>query len=403
MSVTSLARNGNLICLLVADAILASSMPILIILGGLAGLMLAPTMTLATLPASLQTLAWLFAAAPFSLMMGKYGRKVGFIVGTFLTIVGALVGTWALISGSFALLCVSHLILGIGLTSLQYFRFAAAEVVSRDWRPVAISLVLTSGLIAAFVGPQIFILTKDMLAPFSLAGGYTAIVVICLVGILPLAALNMPPTPQATRAPSTSRLASLAVLKRPAVRKAVVIGATSQGVMMFMMVPTTLAMIGCGFSEASAGNVIRWHVVAMFAPSFFTGFLIKRFGVTPVVTVGLVLLAISAAIGISGQSATHFYGALILLGAGWNFSYIGATDMLAGAVPDAEKSVAQGANDTVIALISTLCAFISGAVIAALGWTVLSAMTLGIVALSFGVLFMNQGGKRPASSTLTSH
>ena len=187
------------------------------------------------------------------------------------------------------------------------------------------------------------------------------------------------------------------------VLQAGVISATSQGVMMFMMVPTTLAMIGCGFSEASAGDVIRWHVVTMFAPSFFTGFLIKRFGVTPLVTVGLVLLAISAAIGISGQSATHFYGALILLGAGWNFSYIGATDMLAGAVPDTEKSVAQGANDTVIALISTLCAFVSGAVIAALGWTVLSAMTLGIVALSFGVLFMNQGGKRPASSTLTSH
>ena len=132
MSVTSLARNGNLICLLVADAILASSMPILIILGGLAGLMLAPNITLTTLPASLQTLAWLFAAAPFSLMMGKYGRKIGFIVGTLLTIVGALVGTWALIAGSFALLCVSHLILGIGLTSLQYFRFAAAEVVSKD-------------------------------------------------------------------------------------------------------------------------------------------------------------------------------------------------------------------------------------------------------------------------------
>jgi predicted MFS family arabinose efflux permease len=389
MSVASLARNGNLIGLLVADAILASSMPILIILGGLAGLMLAPTMALATLPASLQTLAWLFAAAPFSLLMGKLGRKAGFIIGAGLTIAGALVGTWALMSDSFFLLCVAHVILGAGLTSHQYFRFAAAEVVSKEWRPVAISLVLTSGLIAAFGGPQIFIMTKDILAPVPLAGGYAAIAVISLVGILPLMMLNIPIPPKLPRPASTSRFASLLVLRRRPVRKAVLIGAISQGVMMFMMVPTTLAMIGCGFSEGVAGDVIRWHVVAMFAPSFFTGFLIKRFGSTPVVTVGLLLLALAAVMGASGLSASNFYGALALLGAGWNFSFIGATDMLAEAVSDDEKSVAQGVNDTMIALVSTISAFASGAVIAGLGWIILSAITLAFVMLSFAVLFLD--------------
>lgn len=390
MSVAALARNGNLIGLLVADAILASSMPILIILGGLAGLMLAPTTALATLPASLQTLAWLFAAAPFSLLMGRLGRKAGFIIGAGLTIAGALVGTWALISGSFFLLCAAHLVLGIGLTSHQYFRFAAAEVVSKEWRPVAISLVLTSGLIAAFGGPQIFIMTKDILTPVPLAGGYAAIAGISLVGILPLLALRIPIPPTPPRAPSASRFASLAVLRRSAVRKAVLIGAISQGVMMFMMVPTTLAMIGCGFSEDVAGDVIRWHVVAMFAPSFFTGFLIKRFGATPVVTVGLAILALAAILGVSGLSAGNFYGALALLGVGWNFSYIGATDMLAEAVTDDEKPVAQGVNDTMIALVSTICAFASGAVIAGLGWVILSAITLVFVVLSFAVLFLNR-------------
>ncbi|UOA25820.1 MFS transporter [Pseudosulfitobacter sp. DSM 107133] len=390
MSVVSLVRNGNLIGLLVADAILAASMPILIILGGLAGLMLAPTTALATLPASLQTLAWLFAAAPFSLLMGKLGRKAGFIIGAVLTIVGALVGTWALMSGSFFLLCAAHLVLGIGLTSHQYFRFAAAEVVSKEWRPVAISLVLTSGLIAAFGGPQIFIMTKDILAPVPLAGGYAAIAGISLVGILPLLALRIPIPPTLPRVPSTSRFASLAVLRRSAVRKAVLIGAISQGAMMFMMVPTTLAMIGCGFSEGVAGDVIRWHVVAMFAPSFFTGFLIKRFSATPVVTVGLGLLALAAISGATGLSAGNFYGALALLGAGWNFSYIGATDMLAEAVTDDEKSVVQGVNDTMIALVSTICAFASGAVIAGLGWIILSAITLVFVALSFAVLVLDR-------------
>lgn len=272
MPVSSLARNGNLVSLLISDAILVSAMPMLVILGGLSGLMLAPTTALATLPASLQTLAWLLAAAPFSLLMGKIGRKPGFILGAGVTILGALLGTWALVSGSFALICVAHLVLGIGLTSHQYFRFAAAEVVTMEWRPVAISLMLTSGLVASFAAPQIFIATKDALAPVPLAGGYSAIVLLSFVGIVPLLFLRIPVLPKVVRSASTSRFASLAVLRQRPVRKAVIIGATSQGVMIFMMVPTTLAMIGCGFTEAVAGDVIRWHFIAMFAPSFFTGF-----------------------------------------------------------------------------------------------------------------------------------
>lgn len=397
MPFPSLARNGNLICLLIADAILVSAMPMLVILGGLSGLMLAPTTGLATLPASLQTLAWLLAAGPFSLLMGRIGRRPGFILGAVLTIAGALIGTWALISGSFVLICAAHLVLGIGMTSHQYFRFAAAEVVSKKWRPVAISLMLTSGLIASFLGPQIFIMANDALAPVPLAGGYAAIVVLSMVGIIPLLALRIPIPSRVTRPTSSSRFASLAILRQIPVLKAVLIGAVAQGVMMFMMVPTTLAMIGRGFSEATAGDVIRWHFVAMFAPSFVTGFLIKRFGSTPIVTVGLIFLTLAALTGASGLSAGQFYGSLILLGVGWNFGFIGATTMLTEAVPDEGNSVAQGVNDTVIALVSTICAFASGAVIAGFGWIILSAVTLVCVVMSFGVLFLGRG--TPLQST----
>lgn len=397
MSISSLARNANLVSLLVSDAILVSAMPMLVILGGLSGLMLAPTTGLATLPASLQTLAWLLAATPFSLLMGKIGRRPGFILGAGLTILGALLGTWALISSSFVLICIAHLILGIGLTSHQYFRFAAAEVVSKEWRPVAISLMLTSGLIASFIGPQIFIMAKDTLAPVPLAGGYAAIVGLSFVGIIPLLALRIPIPPKVTRSKSSSRFASLAILRQRPVLKAVIIGAVSQGVMMFMMVPTTLAMIGCGFSEAVAGDVIQWHFVAMFAPSFFTGFLIKRFGSTPIVSIGLLVLAVAAITGASGLSEGQFYGSLILLGVGWNFSFIGATTMLTNAVRDEEKSVAQGLNDTLIALVSTICAFASGAVIAGFGWVVLSMVTLAIVLLSFVLLLLDRGPAKPAT------
>lgn len=392
MSASIISRNASYLGLLVANTILGSAMPMMIILGGLAGLMLAPSTALATLPASLSTLAGLLAAAPFSLLMGRYGRKTGFVIGGACAVFGGLVGVWALFTGSFFLLSIAHLAIGAALACYQFFRFAAAETVSAEWRPVAISLILTSGLIAAFVGPQVFIIAKDMLAPIPLAGAYAALAVLSLIGLIPLALTTLPVpaigAPQSLKA----RFASLSVLKRQPVRLAVGLGAVSQGIMVFLMVPTPLAMIGCGFSEATAGDVIRWHVVAMFAPSFFTGFLIKRFGVQPIAIFGLALLMASAVGALSGLTAVHFYGSLVLLGIGWNFGFIAATTMLANAVSEDEKALVQGANDTVIALVSTICAFAAGAIIAGFGWAVLSWGAL-LMLLAASVLFMQETRK----------
>ncbi|MEH6737305.1 MAG: MFS transporter [Sulfitobacter sp.] len=390
MFVSSFARNRNFIGLLAANTILGSAMPLLIILGGLAGLMLAPTTALATIPASIQTLAGLFAAAPFSLLMGRFGRKTGFLIGGALAILGAVIGTWAMISGSFFLLCIAHLALGAALSCFQYFRFAAAEVVSTEWQPVAISLMLTSGLIAAFVGPQVFITAKDALAPVPLAGAYAAIGVMSLVGLAPLALVRIPKVKPTAQRRLGSRFAALGVLKQGPVRTAVGIGAVSQGIMVFLMVPTPLAMIGCGFSEAVAGDVIRWHVVAMFAPSFFTGFLIKRFGSRRISTTGLVLLIMAAIAAAMGLTSVHFYGSLILLGVGWNFGFIGATTMLADAVPAEEKSVVQGVNDTVIAMVSTVCAFAAGMIIAGFGWAILAVVALVVLVLALASQMFGQ-------------
>lgn len=388
MSSLTFARNGNFLGLLAANTILGAAMPMLIILGGLAGLMLAPSTALATLPASLQTLAGLFAAAPFSLLMGRRGRKAGFALGVAAAMAGALLGVWAMISGSFILLCIAHLFLGAALACFQFFRFAAAEVVSPEWQPVAISLMLTSGLVAAFGGPQVFIMAKDALAPVPLAGAYGAIAVISLIGLLPLAFVRMAKPIAPAKQSFGKRLASLSVLRRGPVRKAVAIGAVSQGIMVFLMIPTPLAMVGCGFSEATSGDVIRWHVVAMFAPSFFTGFLIKRYGTQHIAIGGLVLLILSALVALSGLSGAHFYASLILLGLGWNFGFIGATNMLANVVSEAEKPVVQGANDTVIALASTICAFAAGAIVAGYGWTVLAVVALIILVIALGAVLM---------------
>ena len=394
MSATSFARNGNFFGLLAANTILGAAMPMLIILGGLGGLILAPSMALATIPASLQTLAGLLAAAPFSLVMGRLGRKAGFVIGGGFAIAGALVGTWALLVGSFALLCLGHMALGAALACYQYFRFAAAEVVSAQWQPVAISLMLTSGLVAAFAGPQIFILAKDAFAPVPLAGAYAAIAGITVVGLGGLAFVRMPKAVAVQPQTLRGRLAGLSVLKQGEVRRAVGIGAVSMGTMVFLMVPTPLAMIGCGLSEAAAGDVIRWHVVAMFAPSFFTGFLIKRFGTQRIAMAGLALLVVSGIIAATGLSVQHFYLSLIILGVGWNFGFIGATTMLAAAVPEAEKAVVQGANDTVIALASTLCAFAAGAIVAGFGWTLLAG--LAVIVVLGSMLGFGWSGRRVA-------
>ncbi|MEO9822668.1 MAG: MFS transporter [Paracoccaceae bacterium] len=378
----SITQRGTYIGLLASNTILGAAMPMLIILGGLAGLMLAPSPALATFPPSVQMLAGLLVTGPFSLLMGRLGRRTGFLIAGLVAILGGLIGLWALFSGSFILLCIAHMAFGAALSGFQYFRFAAAEVVPSNWQPVAISLMLTSGLVAALVGPQVFIYTKDFFAPIPLAGAYAAISVIASIGLIPLVFVRIAKDATTNSRPKLNFASSMIILRRPAVWTAVAIGAVSQGMMVLLMAPTPFAMIECGFSESAAGDVIRWHVVAMFAPSFFTGFLIKRFGTTPVVRAGLLMLIASAIIAASGITGAHFYGSLIILGMGWNFGFIGATNMLASAIKPDERAVAQGANDTVIALVSTICAFSSGAIVAEFGWTVLASASLPVLVVA---------------------
>ncbi|WP_244430380.1 MFS transporter [Roseivivax halodurans] len=369
-------------------------MPMLIILGGLAGLLLAPSTALATLPPSVQTFAGLVATGPLSLLMGRYGRRVGFVVGGALAIAGGFAGALALVWSSFALLLTAHLAFGAALACYLYFRFAAAEVVTESWRPVAISLVLTSGLIAAFVGPQVFIWTKDLFAPTPLAGAYAAICGITLIGLLPLAFVRVPRATVPASRPRLDGQALLAILRRGPVLMAVIAGAVSQGIMVLLMAPTPLAMTGAGYSEAVAGDVVRWHVIAMFAPSFFTGVVIKRVGTVPVVVTGLLLLSASSLLAASGMSAHHFYGALIVLGIGWNFGFIGATAMLASAVSADERAIVQGTNDTLIALAATICVFASGAIVVEFGWTILALAGLPVLAVA--LLWVLLLGRQPS-------
>ena len=396
MSVISLLRNRNFAGLLLANTIFGTAFPIQVILGGLAGLMLAPNPALATVPSSIQTLAGLVAAAPFSLLMGRLGRRAGFALGGVATLAGAGLATQALFTDSFALLCAAHFLMGAGWASFQYFRFAAGEVVSPQWRPVAISLMLSSLLVAAIVGPQVFIIARDSLAPIPFAGAYAATGAVALLGLAALLTLRMPTPARDTVQPKLPWSRIGVALRRPAVRQAVGIAAVSQGVMVFLMIPTPIAMVGCGFDDVTAGDVVRWHIVAMFAPSFFTGFLIKRFGARTIALIGLTTIVVAAGAAALGLSAAHFYGSLIVLGLGWNFAFIGATTLLDAAVPEAEKAAVQGANDTIIALVSTLCAFGAGFVLSSVGWAALALISGGVVLAALAWLTFDKVGSPQA-------
>lgn len=377
----------NLALILLGNAVLGAPMPMLIILGGLAGVLLAPSEAFATLPASIQVLSGLFTAAPISMLMGRFGRKVGFSTAAGFILIGGLLGAYAISIGSFWLLCAAHVPLGAALVGFNYFRFAAAEVAPARFSSIAISFALGAGLFAALLGPEIFDRTKDLVVGVPFAGAYLSIVAIALVGIVPVLLLRLDPVARKNEASRGKKVQLSAVLRRRPVVVAILSGAISHAVMVLIMTPTPLAMVGEGFMDTQASSVIKWHVIAMFAPSFVTGFIINRFGVKNVIGVGLVILAISAGMAIAGLSLHHFYGALIMLGIGWNFGFIGATKLLADSLAPDERSAAQGANDTLIAFASTLAAFGSGAILSAVSWTALCLIALPMVIVGLVGLF----------------
>lgn len=373
--------NANFVLVLLSNAVLGAPMPMLIILGGLAGIMLAPYHALATVPISVQMMAGLIAATPVSLLMGKYGRKLGFLVAAGLACVGGMTSALALFDANFWLLCLGHAFLGAALVSFGYFRFAAAEVVADKWRPTAISFTLGAGLVAAILGPEIFVRTRDIFLPLAFTGSYLAISVISLLGSILVAATRFPPVARRSDDKPGIGMSAAALVRRPRVSIAILCSAGSAAIMVLLMTPTPLAMVGCGFGQSQASDVIRWHVIAMFAPSFFTGPLISRFGSGTIVLTGAVLLGLSAAAALQGVELVNFYVSLMLLGIGWNFGFIGATAMLGESLAPGERPLVQGTNDTAVALAATIASFGSGALISAYDWTTVAMVAFPVIAV----------------------
>lgn len=351
-------------------------------LSGVVGLQLAPTPALATLPITGMMLGALVFTLPASLLMKRIGRRLGFVLGASLGgIGGGLVSVAGLMVGSFWLFFAGSLLFGLYQGFATYYRFAAAEVASGPFKPRALSLVMAGGIVAAFLGPwnashshaivsrglhDHGSLALDTLAQAAHAGPYLMLALLAAVAVVLLSLLRVPPSPSQDTQGEARSLRDIS--QQPLFRVALLCALVSYSLMILVMTATPLAMTAQGFVLADIATVMQWHVVGMFAPSFVTGSLIGHFGVYRIILVGSLLLMSAFVAALFGATLGHFLLALVLLGIGWNFLFIGGSHLLTQAHRPSERGLVQGINDFLVFAMVALGSLLAGVLFAAVGW-----------------------------------
>lgn len=386
MSAGALDREARrtAIILSASQAVVGSAALIAVSLGALVGhYLLGPDKSLATAPITGFNLGVAVGALPAAAIIRALGHKGGFMTGCLITAFGGTVATAGLYAASFWLFAFGLLVIGFGGAFVQQYRFAAADDAPSEFKARAISFVLAGGVFTAIIGPQIVIFTRELLAPVMFAGSFAAVIVLGFAGMAVLFWLRIRPklsSDGARHAAAPVRpLSEIAAQPRFIVALLCAVGSFTM--MTFVMTGAPLAMVGCGFSPDEATLGISWHVMAMFAPSFFTGRLIAYFGKERIVAFGLLLLLGCAIVGLSGIALWQFWTSLILLGLGWNFGFIGATAMVAETYTDAEKGKVQGLHDFVLFGAVALASLLSGEVYNAWGWNMLNWVVFPVVSI----------------------
>jgi MFS family permease len=371
------------IILAASQAIVGSAAPIAFSLGGLAGYyLLDADKSLATLPVTGFTVGVAVGAIPAAAIIKRIGQRAGFLTGTGVTALGGAIATLGLFEASFWLFGLGLLALGLGGAFVQQFRFAAADNAPPAFKARAISFVLAGGVVTAILGPQVVIFTRDMLAPVMFAGAFVSIMALAALGAAFLAFLRPRDDSAALSMAEQQPARPLGeIVRQPLFAIGLLCAVGSYALMSFVMTGAPLAMVGCGFTPDDATLGISWHVMAMFGPSFFTGRLIARFGRETIVASGLLLLVGCALVALSGIQLWQFWTALILLGLGWNFAFIGATAMVADAYRPSEKGKVQGFHDFVLFGFVALASFLSGVVYTNWGWEALNWIIFPVVVL----------------------
>lgn len=375
------------VILAAAQAVIGSATPICISLGALAGhYLLDADKSLATAPVTGFNVGTALGALPAAAVIRWLGTRNGFMAGTIATALGGAIATVALFQMNFWLFAAGLMAVGIGNSFVQQFRFAAADNAPREFRARAISFVLAGGIVTAILGPQIVIFTRELLAPVMFAGAFAAIIGLSAVGAIILSFLRVKTVKHDHAASQDSGRPLAQIISQPRFIVALLCGIGSYTLMTFVMTGAPLAMVGCGFSPDEATLGISWHVMAMFGPSFFTGRLIQRFGANLIVSLGFVLLVGCALVALSGIELWHFWTALILLGLGWNFGFIGATSLVAETYEPAEKGKVQGFHDFVLFSSVAFASLMSGRVYNAHGWEMLNWVVFPVTIICLGAL-----------------
>ena len=351
-------------------------------MGAIIGHSLSADPALATLPMAVQMTAVMAASIPASIIFGRYGRRAGFTLGAIVSLAGSLTFALGVWKQDFFIYCLGSVLAGAGFGIAQHYRFAAAEAATPAYRPRAIALVMAGPVLAAAFGPEIVKHTHQVFMPYLFLGTYLVLALLPVICLVLLTGLTLPPPPP--RAAVTTPVGE--IMRRPAFVTAVVAGMVAYGTMNLVMTSTPLEMMLCGYGVNDSATIIQWHAAAMFAPSFVTGHIIARFGVRRVIATGAMLTAGCAIVALQGSAFGHFMVALILLGVGWNFMFVGATTMLTTAVAPSERVRAQALNDMIVFGSVTMTAVGAGVVHHLVGWAVLNVAILPPVAVALVAL-----------------
>ena len=382
--------NLRLLLLTLCQGLFLTNNVTFIAINGLVGLSLAPTAWMATLPVTGYVAGGALCAGWVARHQRAWGRRRAFQVGLVVAMFASGLCAFAAVSHNFWLLVAATLIAGYYNANAGLYRFAATELVEPAFKARAISWVLAGGIIGAVAGPNLASATRDALAvPF--AGAYAALVGVALLALVTVSFITFPPLAQPSAAQPGRPLREIA--RQPVFIVAVIACALGYGVMNLLMAATPIAMSQCSHPFSATALVLEWHVLGMFVPSFFTGSLIKRFGCLPVMAVGVLLNVMCIAVALSGVDLMNFLGALLMLGVGWNFLFIGGTTLFTEAYRPEEKTTAQAAMDTVIFTTMTLTSFSSGALVTTSGWSLLnlgSIVPVVLAAAAIGWLAFNR-------------
>ncbi len=383
----------NAFLLAVASGLAGANASVIFATSGLVGRSLSDTPALATLPASTFVFGIMLATLPVSLAARHLGRRAVFMGGNLAGAAAGLVAALGVYLGSFPIFCIGTALAGVYQAVVQSYRYAAADTATPAFRPTAISWVLTGGVAAAFIGPQLVIWTKELMLPYLFLATFLGQAALALFAMLATGRFEDQKKEEIVA--GEQRPLSV-LLRQPRLIVAILCGTLAQALMNFVMTAAPLAMVQCGHTIVDATLGIQWHIIAMFGPSFWTGKLIQRFGKERLVVTGMVILATCGLVSLAGLTVAHFWIALILLGVGWNFAFIGATAMVTDCHTAAERAKVQGFNDFTIFGVTTVGSLLAGFMLAVVGWdTINGALVPVALAGAAAAIVLIVAGRRP--------